>query len=72
MWQDCGLYWAWRGGHPMPPPPTEKRIAYAEVEAGNVKWRVAVDVFDDGRRAEVNRGEVDWLLRHGAVVVMPT
>ena len=32
MWEDMGLYWAWRGKEkPTSWPPTKKRIEYAEI-----------------------------------------
>lgn len=82
MWQDMGLYWAWRGDppkdKPMPPTPTRKRIVYAEViynTSPDVRHKLAVGVWDDAAYTPVNRGdalcEVGWFIRNGATVVMP-
>jgi len=72
MWQDCGLYWAWRGkGLGSAQAPTQKRIDYASVSAGQVSWKVAAVVYDDGSPTEVNTQELEGLRRSGASVVMP-
>lgn len=75
MWQDKVLYWAWRGPIPddgIPPPPTEKRIDYAQITyAGGIQMSLAVTVFDDGNTRDVNRDELDWHRHHGAVILMP-
>jgi hypothetical protein len=85
MWQDMGLYWAWRGKNPngrLPPKPTEKRIEYAEIvgpgryldgdkKGDPIRMRLAVTVFDDQVQREVNRDELSWHRKHGAEIVMP-
>ncbi len=88
MWQDMGLYWAWRGKEkPDAKPPTTKRVEYAEIthtyrylngdkKGEFVRSSLAVGVWDDDRYTPLNRGdsacEVEWFKRHGATVEMPS
>lgn len=69
MWEDMGLYWAWRGKEkPTSWPPTKKRIEYAEIvhtypylngpkKGEPVRSGLAVGVWDDDKYTPLNRGE---------------
>lgn len=71
MWQDMGLYWAWRGPEIIPPssPPTTKRIRYATITNAQVVQRLAVSVFDDNIERKINRDELASHIKHGATVI---
>ena len=70
MWQDMGLYWAWRGEIPKdgrPPAPTRKHVEYAEIthtyrylngdkKGEFVRSRLAVGIWDDDKYTPINRG----------------
>ena len=72
MWEDMGLYWAFRGQHePKDPPPYSKRIIYASVLIGETKsisMRIACAVVDGGEKRIVNLSEIEWLRSCGAEV----
>ena len=86
MWQDMILYWAWRGPTPkdgLPPTPTQKRIEYAEIvgpgrylngtnQGEPIRMSLAVTVFDDDGKKEVNRDELEWHRKHGSGIRMPS
>jgi len=69
MWEDMGLYWAWRGSIPdsgCPPTPTQKRILYADVDycypylngdrkGELVSHKLAIGVWDDNKYTKMNR-----------------
>jgi hypothetical protein len=67
MWQDMGLYWAARGPVQVPPP-TTKRIEYATISYPAGSQRLAVAVWDDDMRREVNAQELAWHRAQGAEV----
>jgi len=82
MWQDMVLYWAWRGQEPkegVPPTPTKKRIEYAEIlgpglylngpdKGEPIRVKLAITVFDDGTKKEINREELEWYRTCGSDV----
>lgn len=50
-WEDCGLYWAWRGGpEKYCEPPTEKTIVYELVDGAVPHWR-AISVIDTNKNS---------------------
>lgn len=60
MWEDMGLYWAWRttsNGRPFHPSPTVKKLDYARV--GNMS--LCIGVWDDDKYTPVNRNELEKL-----------
>jgi len=70
MWQDMGLYWAWRGlDKPKIQPPTEKRIEYAKIIYPTTQQALAVSVFDNGIEKEINRDELNWHRKQGANII---
>lgn len=75
MWQDMGMYWAWRGKSSKddPPPPTQKFLKYATVDTGDSQYRLAVaiyDIFPEGtwKKTPIHRDEVERLLCIGCKV----
>lgn len=61
MWEDMVLYWAWRGkSQANKPPPTIKRIEYAEIPG--IGMKLATTVFDNDVATETNRQELSWLM----------
>lgn len=72
MWEDIGLYWAWRGlDKPKTKPPTEKRIQYAKIIYPSTQQGLAVSVFENGVKKEVHRDELEWHRKQGAIIIMP-
>ena len=75
MWQDMGIYWAWRGKSSEydPPPPSKRTLKYANVSVGEVSYRLAVkqiDEWQDGRVTEkiIHQDEVQKLINRGCIV----
>ena len=73
MWQDMGLYWAWRGDKECKErPPTKKQLEYAKLQYLNLpEISICCGVFDDGRYTEKNRAEIEWHVNMGAVLTWP-
>lgn len=63
MWQDVGLYWAWRGvdiHEVRTPTPTKKRLEYARLRypywrPDRSDMRICCGVFDDDKYTEKHR-----------------
>lgn len=70
MWQDMGLYWAWRDCQVVYcAPPTMKRIEYAHISyTSGIEMNIAATVFDDDIPRDVNRNEIAWHASNGAAV----
>lgn len=55
-WEDCGMYWAWRGhGEPTSPQPTAKRLEYTEIHPS---FRICCGVWDDNKYTPLHREEI--------------
>ena len=81
MWQDMGVYWAWRGEEPPKgsdhKPPTEKRLEYATIHYQNwhplpMTMTICCGVFDDKKYTEQNRNEIKWHEDQGAEITRPS
>jgi len=60
VWEDMGLYWAWRSrpnGRLPHPPPTVKRLDYLQVD----NMKICIGVWDDDKYTPVNRKEAERL-----------
>lgn len=69
MWQDMGLYWAWRGKERcFSEPPTNKRLEYARINYQKITMRICCGVFDDDKYTEINRDEIKWHENHSAKI----
>lgn len=77
MWQDMGLYWAWRGsGGPDCRPPIEKRLEYVTVRYDDwvpspMTMSICCGVFDGDKYTEKHRDEIKWHEEHGAKITWP-
>lgn len=78
MWQDMGLYWAWRGDKACDvPPPTKKRLEYAKIHYPNwhpdpMTMSICCGVFDDEKYTEKHRAEIKWHEDQGAEITWPS
>jgi hypothetical protein len=72
MWQNMGMYWAWRGKERcFSEPPTEKRLEYVSVHYPDWKpkpmtMQICCGVFDDDKYTELHREQIKWHETHGA------
>jgi hypothetical protein len=71
MWIDKTLYWQDDGNKTVYPAPSEKRIEYAEIRHGSIAMQMAIAVYDDASKSEVNQEELAWHRAHGAEITMP-
>jgi len=63
VWEDMGLYWAWRAkkdGEPYRPPPTTKTLDYVKVRThAHVVQFLCIGVWDDDKYTPMNRKELE-------------
>lgn len=66
MWQDMGMYWAWRGGQDgYSRPPSQKRLHYADVDNGaGHKYRLCIGVWDGEKYTPLHRREYARLIEN--------
>lgn len=71
MWQDMGMYWAWRGNSvARTRPPYTKEVKYMQVlKSGEPYMKIAYCVIDAGeRRTLVSQKEIERLKSSGMVL----
>ena len=75
MWEDMGLYWAWRGKqeNSYPLTPTRKRLEYAIIYYPELTtMTICCGVFDDDKYTKRNRNQIKWHENNGAAITWPT
>lgn len=62
---DKQLYWSLQGNEQAP---TKKVIKYANIVYPQTLMRLAIGVYDDDKFTELNRKELEFHVKHGAIV----
>lgn len=62
---DKQLYWSLQEGEIAP---TKKTIKYVYIVYPTTSMKLAVGVYDNDKYTELNKAELDWHVRQGAIV----